>query len=172
MKISKLWKFLIIIFIVQACAVPQSQDIRSSRFNFHHLTPDMLEGTLWCGNLTTNIASRPERFMAVYYLGGKAGLARGRTKEEAIREVKKLTLNATYQPDGNTVLIQNFWDAGLDGKNGLGRVNARVIYTSNSSARICMYASTAPNEAIVYEVSDARQEQKAGLASKNTLSFA
>ncbi len=86
--------------------------------------------------------------MAVYFLGGKAGLVRGRTREEAVREVKKLILNAAYQSTGSHIFIPRFWYDGFNHKGGLGRVNAEVVFTSNSSAQIRMYHSTDPNAAV------------------------
>ena len=151
MKIIKLWGLVVAVSLLQACMVPGST--RSSQFD----ATARLDGTIWCGPLTTRPVGGYERFMAVYFLGGKAGLARGRTREEAVREVKKLTSVSftAYQSTGSHIFIPGFWDDGFNHKGGLGRVNAEVVFTSNSSAQIRMYHSTDPNASLIYEVSDA-----------------
>lgn len=151
MKIIKLEGLFIVILLLQACISPQSQSTYSSKVD----AAAKLDGTIWCGMLQTKPASCPERFMAVYFLGGKAGLARGTTKEEAVSEVKKLVLNAQYQSSGDRVSILYFWDDGFKRKGGLGRVNAEVVFTNSNNAQIRMFHSTDPDASLIYEVNDA-----------------
>lgn len=150
------FKMLISLFIFAlfSCTVPQTRNVQ--RFDFEHLTQEMLDNTIWDGPLTTHPVSKGG-FMAVRYQDGKAGLVYGKSKDQVLRELKRLELKAQYEIDThkNKVRVLNFWDGT---RGGLGRVNADVIYLSNSQAKIQMFAGTSPSDPIIYEVDLAVRE--------------
>lgn len=145
---------LLSIFTLFSCTVPQTRSVQ--RFNFEHLTQEMLDGTIWCGPLTKHPASKGG-FMAIRYQDGKAGLVYGKSKNQVLWELKRLPLTARYEIDThkNKVRVLNFWDGT---RGGLGRVNADVITLNNSQAKIQMFASTSPTDPIIYEVDLALRE--------------
>lgn len=93
MKFLKLFIFLSSVCLLQSCPVP-----RSVSFNYKALTPEMLNGTVWGGSLTTHPVS-DGGFMAVRYANVLATVARGKTKEIVIRNIMNLPLKYPYKID-------------------------------------------------------------------------
>lgn len=151
MKKNIVWMTLLVLasLLFARCTLPSVSSVAGGKgntsFDSNNLTPEMLDGTMWGGDLTIRPHISPFRYMIILFKSGKVAIVRGKTKADTLRRLENQRLeNYTIDQEKKLVLVSEVFDSHI------GETRVEITYESNIQNTIRLFLNRS-SKVVLYE---------------------